>query len=178
MILLLVLLAGSVDRAAAEDAIRGPRGCRLSLRASQPRRRLPVAGAHLRLSCLSDGFGPPIQYLARGRVKRIHADPQLHCGPDVETSRQMAKVGRALLDGDTGDQVESVAANGTALAGSKDSAAAANAAVTGGVGGQQAVRPQFFKALAGKGHQEFSSGRQQVGTRLPVVASGMRTKAR
>ncbi len=74
----------------------------------------------------------------------------------------MAKVGRALLEGDTGDQVESVATDGTA-AGGRDNAAAANAAVTGGVGGQQAVRPQFFKALAGKGHQEFSSGRQQVG---------------
>ena len=73
----------------------------------------------------------------------------------------MAKVGRALLDGDTGDQVEAAASDGTAPGGG-DSAAAANAAVTGGVGGQQAVKPQFFKALAGKGHQEFSSGRQQV----------------
>jgi len=75
----------------------------------------------------------------------------------------MAKIGRALLAGDTGDQVDFIAADGMAPADGGDSAAAANAAVTGGVGGQQAVKPQFFKALAGKGHQEFSSGRQQVG---------------
>ena len=80
----------------------------------------------------------------------------------------MAKVGRALLDGDTGDQVEAVPADNT-TAGGGDSAVAANAAVTGGVGGQQAVKPQFFKALAGKGHQEFSSGRQQVGAGYNLV---------
>ena len=74
---------------------------------------------------------------------------------------QMAKVGRALVTGDTGAQVEE-AGPGGAAAPPEDSAAAASAAVTGGTGGQEAVKPQFFKALAGKGHQEFSSGRQQV----------------
>ena len=50
------LLAGSVDRAPAEDAIRGPRRGRLSLRAGQPRRRLPFAGIKSCPSCFPAGL--------------------------------------------------------------------------------------------------------------------------
>lgn len=55
---------------------------------------------------------------------------------------QMAKIGRALVDGATGSEA---AEGGAAEAGEP-----------------LAVKPQFFKALVGKGHPEFSSPRQQV----------------
>ena len=88
------------------------------------------------------------------------ADRAVSVVAELCTTVQMAKVGRALVAEDTGAQVEELAADGATAP--EGSAAADNAAVTGGSGGQQAVKPQFFKALAGKGHQEFSSGRQQV----------------
>lgn len=57
----------------------------------------------------------------------------------------MAKVGRALVDGATGSE---------APEGAK--------AESGAAAPPLAVKPQFFKALVGKGHPEFSSPRQQV----------------
>lgn len=59
---------------------------------------------------------------------------------------QMGKLGRALVNGVTGNEQGSSAADSSG----------------GGGVVTQAVRPQFFKALVGKGHPEFSSPRQQV----------------
>lgn len=58
----------------------------------------------------------------------------------------MAKLGRTLVDGVTGNE----------QAGSAVESSSSGSVVT------QAVKPQFFKALVGKGHPEFSSPRQQV----------------
>lgn len=59
----------------------------------------------------------------------------------------MAKLGRALVDGVTGNEQ-----GGSAV----ESSGSGSVVVT------EAVKPQFFKALVGKGHPEFSSPRQQV----------------
>ena len=68
-------------------------------------------------------------------------------------------------EGPTADE----AAAAVAAAGGSATAAAAGGGSMGGVGGTSSgivegntVRPLSFKTLVGKGHQEFSSMRQQV----------------
>ena len=64
----------------------------------------------------------------------------------------MAKLGVALTTARTGE-VES---------GSSQNSLASSEGERGSKAAGQSVRPLAFKSLVGKGHSEFSSGRQQV----------------
>eukprot|EP00951_Prasinocladus_malaysianus_P001423 scaffold9746_cov21-Prasinocladus_malaysianus.AAC.1 len=92
--------------------------------------------------------GLPSRYLTRGQAIMEDAPPD--SASDLIT--QLAKLGRALVEGKVGaHQPDPAPPGGEAPPEPKPS-----------------VAPRRFKTLAGRGHPEFSSGRQQVWSSGPA----------
>lgn len=136
---------------------------------------------------------PEVQQRYVSRASEIFDSAPSDASQDLLT--QMAKVGVALVNGRTGktpaaaaaateaeaepmdtDQTTTTAAAAATTAAATAVGTAAGASAAAGGGGQSdtaaqeanSVRPAAFKVLVGKGHPEFSSGRQQVGLTIII----------